>query len=334
MKRFKTILLLIVIVMIILAIKHIASPLLAQPEIKSKVSNTRDINFMVSELQGQISVNYFDRAKGKILISELDEMLMKHLLDTSSVKNAAAEITKMLRAETNDKHFNVLVLDKKAQAQRDKDEAENVGAGISEIKILNKHIGYLKWDACVDGENAINRIRGALKYLEGCSALIIDMRENSGGGDQSGAYLNSILYSSNDYQKLLLKKCRGESDWHPIEPIYNNSEFESFHNVPVYILISNQTFSAAEYFALTIKETKRGKVLGQTSAGAGNPGLWSISSFGESDKSFYMFITTCQIKTKDGLSIEGVGVKPDIELKSKDRIAETVKYILSDQLPK
>lgn len=317
----------------IMLILTYTSSLFAQGQIKSKVSNTRNINYMVSELQGQITVNYYDRAKGKILISKLDEMLMKHLLDTSSIKNAAAEITRMLRAETNDKHFNLLVLDKEAQAQRNKDEAENVGAGISEIKILNKHIGYLKWDVCIDGEKAINRISGALNYLEGCSALIIDMTENSGGGEQSGAYLNSIFYSSNDYQKLLLKKCRGESDWQSLEPIYNNSDFKSFHNVPLYILISNQTFSAAEYFALTIKETKRGKVLGQTSAGAGNPGRWSISSFGESDKSFYMFIPTCQIKTKDGLSIEGIGVKPNIELKSKDKIAETIKYILSDKLP-
>ena len=282
---------------------------------------------MVSELQGQISMNYFDSAKGKILNSKLDEMLIKHLKDTFSLKNAADEITQMLRAETNDKHFNLLVLDKKAQVQRTKDEAENVGAGITEIKILNKHIGYLKWDACVDGEKSINRIRGALNYLEGCSALIIDLTENFGGGWQSGAYLNSILYSSNDYQKLLLKKCKGESDWKPLEPVYNKSEFKSFHNVPVYILISAQTASAAEYFALTIKETKRGKVLGQTSAGAGNPGLWSIFSLSDSDKSFFMFIATCQIKTKDDLSIEGIGVKPDIELESKNQIAETVKYI-------
>lgn len=289
-----------------------------------------DLNYMVSELQGQISIKYFDTAKGKILNSKLDEMLRKHSLDTFSLRNAAAEITKILRAETNDKHFNLLVLDNKEQAQRTKDEAGNVGAGISEIKILNKHIGYLKWDACVDGENVINRIRGALHYLEGCSALIIDLTENFGGGGQSGAYLNSILYSSNDYQKLLLTKCKGESDWKPLEPIYNKSKFKSFHNVPVYVLISAQTASAAEYFALTIKETKRGKVLGQTSAGAGNPGRWSISGLSDSDNSFFTFIPTCQIKTKDGLSIEGIGVKPDIELKSKDRIAETIEYIQSE----
>ncbi|WP_083801702.1 S41 family peptidase [Pedobacter sp. BAL39] len=316
--------------LIIMLILTSTSSIFAQGETKAKFSNTRNMNYMVAELQSQISEKYFDIAKGKILIAKLDEMLTKHLLDTSSLKNAAAEITKMLRAETNDKHFDLLVLDNKEQAQRKKDEAGNVGAGISEIKILNKHIGYLKWDLCVDGENATNRIRGALNYLEGCSALIIDITENPGGGSQSGAYLNSILYASNDYQKLLLKKCRTESDWQPSEPIYNNSDFKSFHNVPLYILTSPQTASAAEYFALTIKETKRGKVLGQTSAGAGNPGRWSIFGLSESDKSFYMFIPTCQIKTKDGLSIEGIGVKPNIELTSKDRIAETVKYILSE----
>ncbi|PST82027.1 hypothetical protein C7T94_14515 [Pedobacter yulinensis] len=317
--------------LLILLILTSTSSLLAQREVKSKVSNTRNINYMVSELQGRIAISYFDRTKGEMLISKLNSMLMNHSLDTSSIENAAAEITKMLRAETNDKHFSLIVLDKAEQAKRTLDEASNVGAGFSEIKILNKNIGYLKWDFCIDGEKSINRIKEALDFLEGCSALIIDVTENPGGGGQSGAYLNSILHSSNDYQKLLIKRCTGESGWQPSEPIYNSKDFERYHKIPLYILISDQTASAAEYFALTAKETKRGTVLGQTSAGAGNPGLWSISSLSESDKCFYMFIPTCQIKTKDGFSIEGIGVKPDIELKSKDRISETVKYILSDK---
>lgn len=305
------------------------SVLMGQNQVKPKVSNSRNIDFMVNELKSQIGNKYFDKAKGIVLISKLDEMLVKHLLDTSSLENAAAAITEMLRKETNDKHFNLVVLDKKQQAQQAKSQAQHVGGGISGIKVLEKNIGYLKWDACIDGDYSLQKIKNALTFLENCSALIIDISDNPGGGGQSGAYFNSLLYSSTAYQKLLIKRCTGDSAWHQSEVVYDNSEYKKYHKVPIYVLVSNQTASAAEYFALTVKETKRGKILGQTSAGAGNPGFWNIFSLSESETSFYMFIPSCQITTKKGFSIEGIGVTPDIELKSSDRIKETVEYILS-----
>ncbi|MCX2477245.1 S41 family peptidase [Pedobacter sp. MC2016-05] len=77
---------------------------------------------------------------------------------------------------------------------------------------------------------------------------------------------------------------------------------------PIYIISSKNTFSAAEYFGLTAKEMKRAIILGETTAGAGNPGTSQGYHSPNTDTVFWLFIPNCQIITRSGNSIEGVGL--------------------------
>lgn len=291
-----------------------------------KASSQEDISLMISVVKTGLTDHYFDKQKAAYLVGKLEEMEKQKVLEKLSPDSAAKIVTKMLRKETNDKHFSVIAAPKQPK-QGSIPQVVLPSSGISKYRILTGNIGYIKWDLCLAGDEAFKQIRLVLDSLSGCDKLIFDITDNPGGDGASSAFINQFLYRNKDYQTLLRKKCTGEKEWHQSEVIFNYTEGPVFFDKPVYIIASDRTFSASEYFALTAKEMKRATILGKTTAGAGNPGTSQGIALPNSDIIFWTFIPNCQIVTKDGYSLEGRGVKPDVELKTKDWLNETLNYI-------
>lgn len=300
-----------------------------------KPSVQEDISFLTTVVKTNLKQQYFDKKKADNLVKKVTEMERKKLFENASVQVAAKMITDMLRKETNDKHFNVIAYtiepQTEAKPQSQPQKQPPFTAGITSIKILKNNIGYIKWDACIAGEEAFKKIRSALDSVAGCKQIIFDITENPGGDGASSAFINQFFYESKDYQTLLIKKCTGETNWHQSEVIFNYSQGPKFFNTPLYIIVSEKTFSAAEYFAFTAKEMKRATILGKTTAGAGNPGNSMNAYLPGSDNVVWMFTPNCQITTRAGHSLEGVGVKPDVKLTSNNWVDETVDYILKQR---
>lgn len=292
-----------------------------------KASAKEDITLMISVLKTNLTQQYFDKNKAADLVQKLTDMEHQKMFDGLSDSVAAQQITDMLRKETHDKHFNVIAYPKNPVPQKNKAQPVISPAGISKYLILKNNIGYIKWDLCIANEDAFKDLSKVLDSLSTCEKLIFDISENPGGDGASSAFINQFLYREKDYQTLLKKKCTGEKDWKQSEVIFNYNNGPTFFDKPIYIIASDKTFSAAEYFAFTAKEMKRATILGKTTAGAGNPGSSVSFALPNSDTFFWMFIPNCQIVTRDGHSIEGIGVKPDVLLKSKDWLQETVEYI-------
>lgn len=83
--------------------------------------------------------------------------------------------------------------------------------------------------------------------------------------------------------------------------------------VPVYVVTSNYTFSAAEEFTYNLKHLKRATIIGEITGGGANPG--GIVNI---DKNFAMFVPGGRaINPITKTNWEGVGVIPHIEV-SKD----------------
>jgi carboxyl-terminal processing protease len=91
-------------------------------------------------------------------------------------------------------------------------------------------------------------------------------------------------------------------------------------HVPLAVLVSQTSASASEIVAGAIKNLNRGVIIGETSFGKGSVQmLFDITSpvpFGgrSEDDKLGLKLTTAQYLTPGGLSIQGVGVTPDIEL--------------------
>ncbi|WP_170827262.1 S41 family peptidase [Arcticibacter eurypsychrophilus] len=291
-------------------------------------STEQDITLLINAVRNNLEQQYFAKIKAHFLSEKLRIMEREKLFEGVSAEVAAQMITTMLRKETHDKHFNVISYQIKPESDQEALQPLPFTGGISRIMILKNNIGYLKWDACIAGEEAFKKIRAALDSVADCKQLIIDITENPGGDGASSAFINQFLYESKDYQTLLIKKCTGEANWHQSEVVFDYTEGPTFFHIPIYIMVSDNTFSAAEYFAFTANEMKRATILGKITAGAGNPGRFTDQRSPDSSTAFWMFIPNCQITTKAGRSIEGVGVQPDILLKSDNWLNQTIDYII------
>jgi hypothetical protein len=89
----------------------------------------------------------------------------------------------------------------------------------------------------------------------------------------------------------------------------------SLSEVPLYILISGQTFSAAEAFTYALKHLGRATVVGTRSKGGGHP--VEFVRLVRADLVVAMMVPNAKsLNQITGTSWEGVGVAPDVEVRA------------------
>ncbi|HKG08373.1 MAG TPA: S41 family peptidase, partial [Pedobacter sp.] len=199
--------------------------------------------------------------------------------------------------------------------------------GFAEVALREGNIGYLRWNECIAGPEAYKSAQSALMLLRNTRAIIIDISENGGGNGEISTFLYHYLFKPDDkrFETMLIKKCKGEPDWHRSEPpVESLPGGPDLGDKPIYILTSEHTFSAAEYFAFMMKELKRATIIGKNTGGGGNP----VNLTG--DGRYIMYVPVCQITTKEGKSLEGKGVAPDIEFVTEDWQKEMMKIVNPD----
>ena len=148
--------------------------------------------------------------------------------------------------------------------------------GFNEVKILDGNIGYLDLrlfhNPSYAGETAV----AALSFLSNSDALIIDLRKNGGGHASMVQLISSYLFGAEPIHLNSFywrKSDKEEQTWTlPYVP------GKRFPNIPVYILTSNFTFSAAEEFSYNLKNLKRATLIGETTGGGAHPGSPQIAT--------------------------------------------------------
>lgn len=288
----------------------------------SDVLSKKDVDSLIVNYCKVLNETYFNRELSKEITVTLQKKLKAG--EFYNVTQLTDRLSLLLRKMTGDGHFYIGInapSDTTLAEEEPEKKTENNNGGFSEVRMTDKNIGYIKWDEFIVDDESFQKVISVLQFVKGCKYLIFDLSECSGGDGRMGGFVNSHLFKDNDYQNLLRKKCKDEREWHQSEVPYNYTNGPKFYDIPVFVITSSQTASAAEYFALTIKEMKRGIVLGDTTAGAGNPAIVVI--FGN----YFAQIPVCEIVTKDGKSIEGKGVIPNVKLISEHRVEETVDYI-------
>lgn len=226
-----------------------------------------------------------------------------------------------LREISNDKHINVAYDAHKPSI----DIGAVIGqwAGLSPKKSFDfvKHTRLTENIALIElksfpppeiGDDSITKI---MNEVSDASALIIDLRSNGGGSPEMVALISSYLFSEvpvhlNDlvYRRSAMSK----EYWTQKSVSGKRYGYEK----PVYVLTSKRTFSAAEEFSYNLKNLKRATIIGETTAGGANPGdVFKI------DEKFSIFIPTGRaINPITKTNWEGVGVKPDIEVRSAEAL--------------
>lgn len=164
-------------------------------------------------------------------------------------------------------------------------------------EMLPDSIGYIKINnfdanACRDSLRAIEALTG-----EGAKALVFDVRFNPGGKKTELVQLLDYLLPEGPLFRAVDYEGREEVDYSD----------EDFLAIPMAVLINEDSYSAAEFFAAALQEYEAAVVVGTQTTGKAN----YQQTFRLSDGSA-IAISTGHYQTPKGVTLEGLGVTPDV----------------------
>jgi hypothetical protein len=249
----------------------------------------------------------------------------------------ADKLTDDLRSISKDEHLAIIHNPKRVAVQRELEaqpennefdadflrQARQENFGFKEVKIIEGNIGYLNlsrfYDASIGGDTAV----AAMNFLANTDALIIDLRKNGGGEPSMIQLITSYLYSSEPVH--LNSFYWRPSDTHTQTWTLPHVQGKRRPNIPIYVLTSNGTFSAAEEFSYNLRNLERATLIGETTGGGAHPGGTEVVN----DQFLIWLPQGRAINPVTNTNWEGVGVKPHIEVDSKHALSLAHEKALS-----
>jgi tetratricopeptide (TPR) repeat protein len=268
---------------------------------------------VLEEIMHLLEKKYVLSNMAKQYADEFKKRYSKGCYDSyTNTKNFAEQITADLISITNDKHINFRVIEASDMGENPQSSLHHPiryhrlgikeNKGFSKLEWIEGNIGYLdirRFYGISDIKDVVDAI---MKLLSNANAIIIDLRENGGG---SGDYLSSYFL---EHPTQLNSWYSREDDYVTEFWTSNETGIEPITDVPLFLLTSKRTFSAAESFAYDLKVRKRAVVIGDSTKG----GAHSVDLF-KIDNHFEIYIPTARaINPVTGENWEGAGVIPDI----------------------
>jgi hypothetical protein len=199
-----------------------------------------------------------------------------------SAQAFADTLTQDLRAVSHDRHLEVAyqsrgVRDEAPDGQPSAEErrereafGRRINYGLERVERLNGNVGYLEIRSFeFDAAAVDSALSAAMNFLARTDALIIDVRRNGGGEPTMVAAVCSYLLPPNRLINRFYWRPRNRWDEFRTGSV-SGRHYGTIR--PVYVLTSDQTFSAAEEFAYDVQTQHRGEIVGDTTGGGAHPG--------------------------------------------------------------
>ena len=164
-------------------------------------------------------------------------------------------------------------------------------------KVLDNDIGYVAFESF--DEKVADQFKTALKEMikkNKIKGLIIDLRDNPGGLLTAASEIADELLPTGVITYTVDKK--GNKEY-----IYSDSKCI---NMPIVVIVNENSASASEITAAAIKDADNGKVVGTTSYGKG-----LVQEFKSLRDGTYVKVTICEYFSPKGNKINKIGVEPD-----------------------
>ena len=264
---------------------------------------------------------------------------------TASVRGAlidspdalAAEITRELRRVHNDGHLRVVhdPDDAARAADTTRREVRDASARdrranfyFRDARILAGNIGYVEFSQYADtSEMARRTVRAAMQFVANTEALIVDQRDNRGGsaamaGEIASYFVNGRVHWSDSYNRLTDTWTEG---WVENRPAITGG---IYLGMPITVLTSTWTYSAAEGLAYSLQHGRNARVVGQPSGGGAH--IVRRVGLGNGFVGFIPYIRGVNVAT--ATNWEGTGVIPDLVVAAPLALLRAQEAILGDRM--
>ena len=181
---------------------------------------------------------------------------------------------------------------------------------VASSKLLNEHVGLVTIqnfdERCAD--ETIAAIKALLN--QGADMLLFDVRNNPGGYvDELTKVLDYLLPEGN-----LIRTVGTDGS---VESVTSDADCVK---VPMAVLVNENTYSAAELFAVDLSEYGVARIFGQKTSGKGF--FQQVFQFSDGSAAG---ISVGRYYTSQGNNLEGIGLTPDEEIKLDDE-SEALLY--------
>ena len=243
--------------------------------------------------------------------------------DLTRAGTLAERLTEDALDVSNDMHIWVEAQNPMAQAStdpvnRDVSELRRDNYDFREVSVLPGNVGYIKFDMIHDDEEAQEITASALGEVARCEALILDLRDNIGGEwGTAGLILGYVLPGGTVLSHSYDRDGRRIEE-SSVPRIIPGEPFAD--DVPVYVLTSGRTGSAAEALAYKLKHTGRATLVGEVTRGAAHASEEVVVN--DYFRVSIPFRRSENVVT--GTDWEGVGVVPQIEVAADDALEAAV----------
>lgn len=278
----------------------------------------REVSEAVAKIAELIRSNYVsEEAGGRIAAHLLREHGAGRFDSVKSWGEFAALCTKVLQAFSKDGHLyaghdpkavkDLLDTTDRPGADAESsffhsEEARARNYGFAEIKVLGGNIGYIRLSEINISEKSLPTTYAALAFVANTRALVLDLRDNGGGGSEVGPVLESFFLPKN----IALLEFRSRGGQPTVEKTVAWVTKKKYDN-PLFVVVNKRTASAAEALAFALQAKGRAVIVGQPSAGAANMNTWYAVN-----REVYVSVSTgAPALPGTNKSWEGVGVQPE-----------------------
>jgi C-terminal processing protease CtpA/Prc len=297
------------------------------------VLSTEEKATITNELQNTIINQY-------VLTENIDE-IKKTLVELQASKEfqtvkTPEGLAKILATAIRayDGHFTVQFNDPTTHDSSGKDyehwfsKLERKNSGFNKVEVLKGNVGYIDfWGFNNLNESSKAKAKAALTFVEDTDAVIFDLRKNGGGSAVMIQFISGYFLKEKTHLNSFYSRQTGQLTefW-----TFDDIEGKVRPNVPLYILTSDYTFSAAEEFAYNFKNLKRATIIGESTGGGANP--INVIDLGNGFRASIPISKAVNPISKTNW--EGVGVQPDVVIDSETAFEFAYQMALETLKPK
>ncbi|HEX8170950.1 MAG TPA: S41 family peptidase [Thermoanaerobaculia bacterium] len=224
-------------------------------------------------------------------------------------KAFAAAVTEALRRDCEDEHFELVVRAADAPPPSDPsawmEPLRRRNYDFVELRNLPGNVGYLDLRSFPPPDVAGTVAAAAMNFLAGTDAVIIDVRNNSGGTGDMVTFLATYFFAQPTALFNTVRRAQGTITQDRTLPYVPGPRLTKQE---LFILTSKTTFSAAEAFAFGLQQLKRATIVGETTRGGANAGRYT-----DVPPNFRLFVSNAHATSAaTGTSWDKAGVKPEI----------------------
>ncbi len=234
--------------------------------------------------------------------------------DISLIGMDIEEATALIKGEEGSE-LTITVIDGETDIERNiRLTRQFIDIPVIYTEMLENDIGYISLSSFNEGSG--NKFSSELDTLisNGAKSIIFDLRGNSGGYAIEAEIIANALLPKNSVVYSIVSKTE---DTETIKTTVEGTD------VPLVLLVDENSASASEIVAGAIKENNRGKLVGKTTFGKALVQTVIPNSSGSALK-----VTIARYFTPSGTDIQKSGIIPDYEVELKSAADEQLQFAI------